>query len=313
MELWNRCGGWHHPKIGKGWLMRIAFLGLGKMGSAIARHLIEAGNELTVWNRTPGQAEALVKQGARAAESPADAVADAEVVFTMVMDDAALEEVLFSGGALDAMAPGATHVSLSTIGVALSDRLTVLHRTGRQAFVAAPVFGRPNVAESGKLATVVAGEREAVAKVQPLLECFSRSVTVVSEKPSAAHALKIGGNFLITAMIASLSESLVFAEYLDIEPGLFLETVNAALFRSPFYESYGKLMLDPPEPPGGTIAVGEKDMRLFCEAAKGVKLKTPLADTFKAHLDRAMEAGMQDQDWAAGYYRLARKGMHAAE
>jgi 3-hydroxyisobutyrate dehydrogenase-like beta-hydroxyacid dehydrogenase len=276
------------------------------MGSAVARHLIEAGHELTVWNRTRTRAEPLVKKGAKVADSPAEAVADAEIIFTMVMDDAALEEVLFSGGALKAMAPGAVHVSLSTISVALSDRLTVLHRTERLTFVAAPVFGRPNIAEEGRLATVVGGEAEAVATVRPLLESFSRSVTVVSEKPSAAHALKLGGNFLITAMIASLTESLVYAEALGIEPGVFVETVNAALFQSPFYASYGKLILNPPEHAGGTIALGEKDLRLFREAAEEAKVKTPLAEVFKEHFDRAMKAGMKDADWAAGYYRLAR-------
>jgi 3-hydroxyisobutyrate dehydrogenase-like beta-hydroxyacid dehydrogenase len=292
--------------------MRIAFLGLGKMGSAVARHLMKAGHELTAWNRTRAHAEALAKEGAKVAESAAEAAADAQVVFSMVMDDAALEAVLFGGGALKAMMPGAVHVSLSTISVALSDRLTVMHRTEHLTFVGAPVFGRPNVAEAGRLATVVAGEREAVEKVKPLLETFSRSVTVVSEKPSAAHALKLGGNFLITAMIASLSESMVFAEAMGIEPGLFAETANAALFQSPFYDAYRKLILDPPKPPGGTVALGEKDTRLFREAAQGAKVKTPLADQFKAHWDRAIAAGLRDEDWAAGYYRVARDGMLAA-
>jgi 3-hydroxyisobutyrate dehydrogenase-like beta-hydroxyacid dehydrogenase len=289
--------------------MRIAFLGVGKMGAAIARHLMKAGHELTVWNRTRANAEPLAKEGAKVAETPAEAVQDADVVFTMVMDDAALEQVMFEGGALKAMMPGAVHVSLSTISVALSDRLTVMHRTEHLSFVGAPVFGRPNVAEAARLATVVAGERGAVAKVKPLLETFSRSVTVVSEKPSAAHALKLGGNFLITAMIASLSESMVFAEALGIEPGLFAETVNAALFQSPFYDAYQKLILNPPKPPGGTVALGEKDMRLFREAAEGAKLKTPLADGFKAHLDHAIAEGMRDEDWAGGYYRLAKQQM----
>jgi 3-hydroxyisobutyrate dehydrogenase-like beta-hydroxyacid dehydrogenase len=288
--------------------MRIAFLGLGKMGSAIAGHLIDAGHELTVWNRTRAHAEPLGKRGARIANSAAEAVAGVDVVFSMVFDDAALEEVMFAGEALKAMMPGTIHVSLSTISVALSDRLTIMHRTEHLTFVAAPVFGRPNIAEEGKLATAVAGESEAVKKVQPLLESFSRTVTVIGEKPSTAHAVKLGGNFLITAMIATLSESLVYAEALGIEPHVFFETVNGALFRSPFYESYAKLMLDPQQnKPGGTIELGDKDLRLFREAAEGAHIKTPLADTFKAHFDRAIKKGMKDEDWAGGYYKLARE------
>ncbi len=292
--------------------MRIAFLGLGKMGSTVARHLLNANHELTVWNRTVAHAEPLRELGAKVATSPSEAVAISEVTFTMVMDDAALEDVMFTANALNAMPPDSIHLSLSTISVRLSDRLTEAHRAAGGHFVAAPVFGRPDVAEEGRLWTAAAGEPQAIAKIRPLLETFSRGVTVVSEKPSGAHALKLGGNFLITAMIASLSESLVYAEASGIEPRLFLETINTALFQSPFYQNYGKIMLDPPEHAGGTIALGEKDILLFREAARSAGVTTPLADTFEEHLQRAIDAGMKNEDWAAGYYRLTQSMTRSA-
>jgi 3-hydroxyisobutyrate dehydrogenase-like beta-hydroxyacid dehydrogenase len=292
--------------------MRIAFLGLGKMGGAVARHLLKAGHELTVWNRMATTAEPLRKLGANVAISPSEAVARAEVTFTMVMDDAALEDVMFTANALHTMPPDSIHVSLSTISVKLSDRLTEAHLAAGGHFVAAPVFGRPNVAEEGRLWTTAAGEPPTIAKIRPLLETFSRGVTIVSQKPSSAHALKLGGNFLITAMIASLSESLVYAEASGIEPRLFLETINCALFQSPFYQNYGQIMLDPPEHAGGTIALGEKDILLFREAARSAGVTTPLADAFEEHLQRAIDAGMKDEDWAAGYYRLAQSMTRSA-
>ena len=284
--------------------MQVAFLGLGKMGTAIVRHLVKAGHSLTVWNRTASHAEPLKALGAAVAGSPSEAVAHADVVSTMVIDDPALESLIFESGVIKAMRPESIHISLSTISVSLSDRLTEAHRAAGTHFAAAPVFGRPNVAEEGRLWVVTAGEPAVIEKIRPLLESFSRGVTVVSTKPSAAHALKIGGNFLITAMIASVSESLVFAEALGIEPALFLETVNNALFRSPFYEAYGKIMLHPPEVPGGTIALGEKDLRLFREAAASAGIRTQLAEIFEANLQKAIEAGMKDRDWAGGYYQL---------
>ena len=284
--------------------MRIAFLGLGKMGSAVARHLLTAGHELTVWNRTAARAEPFKALGAKAASSPSDAVAHSEVAFTMVMDDAALEDLMFTANALKAMPPDGIHVSLSTISVKLSERLTEAHRAAGSDFAAAPVFGRPNVAEEGRLWTAAAGDPAAIAKIRPLLDMFSRGVTIVSEKPSSAHALKLGGNFLITAMIASLSEGLVYAEALGIEPRIFLETINSALFQSPFYQSYGEIMLDPPQHPRASIALGEKDIRLFREAAGSAGVQTLLADSFEEKLEMAIEAGMKDQDWAAGYYQL---------
>jgi 3-hydroxyisobutyrate dehydrogenase-like beta-hydroxyacid dehydrogenase len=286
--------------------MKTAFLGLGKMGTPIARLLLKSGQELTVWNRTASRAKSLAGEGARVAQSPADAAADADVVFTMLMDDGSLEEVLGKGGVLDGLRPGGMHVSLSTLSVEYSRKLTDEHGRRGQHFVAAPVFGRPHIAEAGKLWIAVGGAMEPVEKVRLLLEKFSRGITVVSEHPWSAHALKLGGNFLITAMIASLTESFLFAEAMDLDAAVFLETVNQALFQSPFYAMYCKIMLTPPETPGATMAVGEKDMRLFREAAQGAQVKTALADLFLATFHRAFEAGMKDADWAAGYLRLQR-------
>ncbi|MFP5227155.1 MAG: NAD(P)-dependent oxidoreductase [Acidobacteriota bacterium] len=286
--------------------MKIAFLGLGRMGSAIARLLVKSGEEVTVWNRTASRAEALGKDGAKVAGSAAEAVVGAEVVFSMLMDDAAVEEVLEQDGVFEALGKGAVHVSMSTLSVACSKKLTEEHARRGQHFVAAPVFGRPHIAEAGKLWIAVGGAQEAVEKVHPLLEKCGRGVTVVGEHPWSAHGLKLGGNFLITAMIASLSESFVYAEAMGVEPATFLETVNSALFQSPFYEMYGKIMLTPPKTPGATMAVGEKDTRLFREAAQAEKVKTPLADVFFENFHRAFEVGMKDADWAAGYLKLQR-------
>ncbi len=288
--------------------MKIAFLGLGKMGSAIAKHLQQAGHELAVWNRSSAATNEFIERGAKAAASPAEACAQAEVVFSMLIDDAAVKGVLLGeGGALNALVPHAIHVSLSTISVQLSQQLAKEHEAHSQLFVAAPVFGRPNVAEDGKLWTVVGGPQQAVNKVQPLLATFSRGVTVVSDNAWSAHAMKIAGNFLITAMIESLSETLVFAEAEGIEPAVFLETINSALFQSPFYAAYSKIMLSPPSKPGGTIALGAKDTRLFREAATEAAVLTPLADKFAADFERARADGMEQADWAAGLYQLARR------
>ncbi len=286
--------------------MKIAFLGLGKMGSAVARLLLKGGEDVTVWNRTTSRAEALEGNGAKVVLTPAEAIAGCDVVFTMVMDDPALEAVLYNGKALEAIGKGAIHVSLSTLSVALSRKLTAEHENRGQYFVAAPVFGRPHIAEAGKLWVAMAGAHDAVKKVRPLVEKFSRGISVVAETPWSAHALKLAGNFLITAMIASMTEAFVSAAALGLSPEVFLETVNSALFQSPFYAMYGNLMLHPPDKPGGTMALGEKDMRLFREAAHNQGVATPLADVFLATFHRAMEAGMKDQDWAGGYLQLQR-------
>jgi 3-hydroxyisobutyrate dehydrogenase-like beta-hydroxyacid dehydrogenase len=288
--------------------MKIGFLGLGKMGTPMAMHLLAAGHELTVWNRTEGRTKPLLREGAIAAATPAEAELGADVVFTMLFDDAANEEVIFgANGLMDALSPGALHISSSTISVALSERLTAEHARRGQEFVAAPVFGRPNVAEEGRLWIVVAGAENAIATARPLLEPLSRGISVVGTEPRQAHAVKLGGNFLITMMVQSLSESFVYAEKQGIDPGTFFEAVNNALFQSPFYAAYSKVILHPPERPGATMELGEKDLRLLREAAASRDTRLSLADLMAEVFAEARAAGLAKEDWAAGQYKMARR------
>lgn len=293
--------------------MKIAFLGLGKMGSPMAQRLLAAKHPLTVWNRTRGRAEALASHGAVVAATPGQAVRSAEVVLTSFFDDKAHEEVLFGPeGVLDALPTGALHISLSTISVALSEQLATEHARRSQLFVAAPVFGRPNVAEEGRLWIVVAGADAAVALARPLLEPLSRGISVVGQEPRQAHALKLGGNFLISAMIHSLSEAFVYAESQGILPEVFLEAINSALFQSPFYAAYSKVMLHPPLEPGATIELGAKDNRLLREAAASCGSNLSLADNLAKIFDEAHRTGLGGEDWAVGQYKMAQRRGTAA-
>lgn len=288
--------------------MRIGFLGLGKMGAPMAYRLIAAGHELAVWNRTEGRTDPLAREGAVVAGTPAEAELGADAVITMLFDDYAHEEVLYGpNGLMDALTPATLHISCSTISVALSERLTREHARRGIPFVAAPVFGRPNVAEAGKLWIVAAGSAENIERARPILEPLSRGISVVGSEPPQAHALKLGGNFLISTMIQSLGEAFVYAESQGIEPQIFLEAVNSALFQSPFYASYGNVMLHPPEQPGATIDLGAKDNRLLREAAAARNARLSLADNLAEIFEQARQAGLANEDWAVGQYRIARR------
>jgi len=288
--------------------MKIGFLGLGKMGTPMAMRLVAAGHELRVWNRTEGKTEPLLREGAIAAATPAEAELGADAVVTMLFDDAAHEEALFgANGLMDALSEGALHISCSTISVALSERLTAEHARRGQLYIAAPVFGRPNIAEEGRLWIVAAGADEAVAKARPVLEPMSRGISIMGAEPRQAHAVKLAGNFLISAMIYGLGEAFVYAEAQGVAPEMFLGAVNSALFQSPLYAAYGKIMLHPPKEPGATIELGEKDVRLLREAAASRKIQMSLADTLAEILAEARAAGLAKEDWAAGQYRMSQK------
>ena len=276
------------------------------MGSLMAARLLHAGHEVTVWNRSPAPAEELSAAGASVAVSPAQAVQDAEVVLSMLFDDDAQEAVLLgANGAIAAMDTGALHIVCSTISVALSDRLAEEHAVRGQEYVAAPVFGRPNVAAEGRLWIVAAGAGDAIAKARPVLEPLSRGISVVGVRPSQAHAVKLAGNFLITMMIQGLSEMAVFAKSAGLDPALVLETVNSALFQSPFYSAYIEVMLDPPAVPGATVALGEKDLRLLLEAARDKGIHLTIAERMEQRLAEAIASGLAGTDWAGGMLRAA--------
>ncbi len=182
--------------------MKVGFIGLGRMGAPMARNLSKAGHELTVYNRTRSKAEHL---GVQVANTAADAARSAEIVITMLADDHALENVVFGHeGIASAMQPGAIHVSMSTISVALSQRLAKEHRERKQAYVAAPVFGRPQAAEAVKLFVVAAGDPTMVKKCEPLFSALGQRTFFMGDQPEEANVVKLSGNFLIASVIECL-------------------------------------------------------------------------------------------------------------
>jgi 3-hydroxyisobutyrate dehydrogenase-like beta-hydroxyacid dehydrogenase len=294
--------------------MRIGFLGLGNMGTPMALRLIAAGHELSVWNRSEARTEPLLREGAIQAGTPAEAELGADAVVTMLFDDAANEEVMFGpNGLIDALSPGGLHISCSTISVAMSERLTAEHAKRGIDFVAAPVFGRPNVAQEGRLWTVIAGADAAVERARPVVQAFSRGVSVVGKEPRQAHAVKLGGNFLISAMIHSLSEAFVYSEQQGTAPEIFIEAINSALFQSPLYAAYANVMLNPPKATGAPMTLGAKDIRLFREAAAGRSTSSSLADNIAEIFAEAQKAGMGGEDWAVTQYRMAQRRGVAGE
>lgn len=281
--------------------MKIGFLGLGNMGSHMARRLMEAGHDLTVWNRTAKTAEPLVSAGAALAATAAEAVRGQEIVFSMLFDDAAHEQVLLGeNGAIAAMDAGTLHIACSTISVALADLLAREHAKRGLQYVAAPVFGRPNIAAEGRLWIVVAGAEDAAARARPALEPLSRGITVIGNTPAQANALKIAGNFGISMMIQALSEIAVFGKAYGIEPALLLETVNNALFQSPFYAAYSNVMLNPPANAGATVRLGLKDLKLLLDAAHAKEIHLTIAERMEGRFNEIIAAGHGDADWASG-------------
>ena len=286
--------------------MKIAFLGLGKMGTAVVGRLLLAGHTVSVWNRSPKSAEELGIPDAAVAPSIHAAVESCEVVCTMLADDEATEAVSFGPqGFLAVLPANAVHIALGTLSVALSRRLMESHAQARQRYVAAPVFGRPNVAAQGRLWGIAAGDMATLEQVRTVLDAIGRGLTIVGTEPWQANAFKLAGNFMISSMVQTISEAFVFASSQGIDPELFLETVNETLFQSPFYLNYGRVMLHPPEHPGATVLLGEKDIRLLREATEAAGVRLGLAEYLQEQFNAAIRSDMGQMDWAVGQYRRA--------
>lgn len=279
--------------------MKIGFIGLGAMGSAMASNLVAAGHHLMVWNRSEAAVQKLASLGAKAASTP-DRAAQGDVLHSMLANDQAVRDVFLDGGLIDAMDPGIVHVNHATISVALTRQLAEAHAERGLGYVSAPVFGRPDVAAAGKLNMLVAGAAGAIEKVKPLLEIMAARLWPMGDSPERAAVVKLAGNFMIVSAIESLAEASVLARAYGVSASDFIELMTSTLFASPVYQGYGKAMAEQRfVPPGFALPLGLKDVMLAQEAAYGEQVPMPLASVLRDSLIEALADGAEGMDLAA--------------
>ena len=280
--------------------MDVGFIGLGHMGAGMAANLLRAGHRVTVYNRTPSRARPLVEQGARAATRVRDACGG-DAVITMLADDASVEPVVFGDdGMIRALREGAIHISMSTISVALSERLATAHAHARQRFVAAPVFGRPEAAAAAKLFIVAGGAPDVVEACRPLFEAMGQKTFHLGDEPKAANLVKLSGNFLIASVIEALGEALALVRKAGIDPRQYLDFLTSTLFTAPVYRTYGGQIVEEKfEPAGFAAPLGAKDIRIGLAAADGLRVPMPLASLLHDRLLTLLARGGEALDWSA--------------
>ena len=280
--------------------MKVGFIGLGRMGSAMAANLVKAGHEVTVFNRSPQKRRPLVALGAREAATIAE-TCQGEVVITMLADDAAVSNIVFSeGGVLESLREGAIHVSMSTISVALADQLAAAHEAANQYLVSAPVFGRPEAAQAAKLFIVVAGEPEARQACQPVFAAIGQKTFPIGTEPRAANLVKLSGNFLIASVMESLGEAIALVGKAGIDRSLYVDLLTSTIFPAPISRTYGNLIASSRFQPAGFLApLGYKDIRFTLAAADNLKVPMPLAGLLRDRFLRVLAHGGETLDWSA--------------
>ncbi|MET0285923.1 MAG: NAD(P)-dependent oxidoreductase [Polyangiales bacterium] len=279
--------------------MKIGFIGLGSMGLGVARRLLKAGHELTVWNRSSEPVQALVADGAIAAREPAE-VLQGELLFSLLASDEAVRAVGLDGPLLERASAGLVHANLATISIELARELADAHASRGLGYVAMPVFGRPEAAAAGELALVLAGPPSAIASVRPVLSAISKTQRVLGERAEHANLFKIAGNFMIASTIETIGEAYSLLRKGGVDPAQFYELLASTIFASPVFKNYGKLILDGKfEPAGFKLPLGLKDVNLAREAATQLAGALPIAELLEARFAQALKRGWQDKDWTA--------------
>ena len=279
---------------------RIGFVGLGNMGAAMAARLLEAGFDVTVYNRSPAKADALAGRGATVAGTVAEACSG-DVVITMLANDDAVDAVVSGdGGVLTELRRGATHVSASTISAGLSRRLTAAHEAAGQQFMTATVLGRPEAVAAGKLFVLAAGPPEVVEPLLPVLDALGQRTFRVSDVASVGNVVKLSANFLLATVIESLGEAVALVSKAGVDRQDYVDIITSTLFGAPAYQTYGGLIArEEFEPAGFAARLGIKDVRLVLAAAEDLHVPLPIASLLRDRFLALLAAGGGELDWSA--------------
>jgi len=279
--------------------MKVGFIGIGAMGGPMASNLLAAGHTLTVWNRSVAATEPLASLGAKVART-ADRAAQGDVLCSMLANDQAVRDVFLAGGLLDAMDRGTVHVNHSTISVALAKELADEHARRGLDYVAAPVFGRPDMAAAAKLNILVAGKPSVIERVRPLLDAMGSRLWLMGDTPERANVAKIAGNFMLASAIETMAEATALTRAYGVSAADFLEVMTSTLFAAPAYQGYGKLIAEQRfKPAGFPLPLGLKDVELALTAASTARVPLPFAGVLRDSLLEALAAGDADLDWSA--------------
>lgn len=283
----------------------VAFLGLGAMGAPMAANLLAAGFTVRAWNRSAHRTESHA--GAIPCRTPREAASGAELVITMLADDAAVEGVTHGAdGILAGLAPGGIHLGMSTVSVACTRRLVAAHRAAGRVYVASPVFGRPDAARLKLLWIVPGGDAAPLERAAPVFAALGQGTWPMPTAEQAA-LLKLVGNFMIGATIETLGEALVLAEKGGLDPEQALSMLTGTLFSAPIYRTYGpRIARTEFTPAGFALALGLKDVRLVLEAARDAGTPMPLAEIVRDRMSEALRLGRDDHD-IAGFATVIRE------
>jgi 3-hydroxyisobutyrate dehydrogenase-like beta-hydroxyacid dehydrogenase len=290
--------------------LRVGFIGLGRMGGGMARRILAGGHDLAVYDIVAAQVADIVAAGAAAAATVAEVSKDRDIVVTMLVDDATVNDVaLRPEGIRDSLSSGGIHLAMGTYGVAVIRTLEAAHRDSGQFLVAAPVLGRPDLAAAGQLGIVTAGPDDAVERCKPIFELIGRRKFHAGAQPEAANVIKLANNLVLGCAMIAMAEGFSLVRKYGVDPQVLYEVMTEGLFSAPAYKGYGKTMVDQSyDHVGSPITVGLKDANLIQAAADMARVPLPSFNVYRDRLLGAIAHGDGDKDQAV----LAREQARAS-
>jgi 3-hydroxyisobutyrate dehydrogenase len=282
---------------------KVAVLGTGIMGVAMARNLLAEGLEVRAWNRSREKAEPLGEDGAEVADSPADAARGADFLLTMLADADVVEEAV-AGDVLPALAEGGVWLQMSTVGEEGTRRLAETANEHGVDFVDAPVLGTRQPAEQGQLVVLASGPEEVRERSQQIFDAVGRKTVWLGEA-GAGSRLKLVVNNWIVGLLGVLAETVAFANSIGVDPARFLETIEGGPLGLPYAQLKGNMMIEEDFPTSFSARLARKDTGLVLGTAQAHDLRMPVAEAVAARFDEAIKAGHGEEDMAA-IYRAAK-------
>ena len=278
---------------------KVAILGTGIMGAAMARNLLAEGMEVSAWNRSREKAEPLERDGAEVADSPADAARGADFLLTMLADADVVEEAV-AGDVLPALAEGGVWLQMSTVGEDGTKRLEETANEHGVDFVDAPVLGTKQPAEQGQLVVLASGPEEARERSQQIFDAIGRKTVWLGEA-GAGSRLKLVVNNWIVGLLGVLAETVALANSIGVDPAKFLETIEGGPLGLPYAQLKGNMMIEEDFPTSFSAKLARKDTGLVLDTAEANDLEMPIARAVAGRFDEAIQAGHGEQDMAAIY------------
>eukprot|EP00271_Cylindrocystis_brebissonii_P014275 TRINITY_DN35584_c0_g1_i1.p1 TRINITY_DN35584_c0_g1~~TRINITY_DN35584_c0_g1_i1.p1 ORF type:complete len:388 (+),score=60.37 TRINITY_DN35584_c0_g1_i1:134-1297(+) len=282
----------------------LGFLGLGIMGTAMAKNLIGAGYSVTVWNRSMDKCQALVDAGALQGSTPQKVTEACDITFAMLADpDAALEVACGASGAVKGLGPGKGYVDVSTVDAATAQAIARAVKEAGAQFLEAPVSGSKKPAENGTLIFLTAGDEELFTRASPALDVMGKSKFFLGEVGKGAQ-MKLVVNMMLGSLMASFSEALALGEKVGLDPTTIVEVVGQGAVAAPMFSMKAPGMLKGSFAPAFPLKHQQKDLRLVLALAQEMGLTLPVAAATNEEYLQAQKMGLGDQDFSAVFQAI---------